>query len=373
MSDAMDISGFPLLPPEHWSLEYLKLPGVLGPATAANQARVIEVLTGAGPTSTATHTAPSAPTRARLPDPERYDGTVQNLYPFLDSLALKVQGDEHLFPDEMSKVNYGYACLSISAKNRLAIEFGYLRDPSKTPTITTFPDFFELLKRRFDDPSRRSKANGKLTKLKEGARPFHVFAVEWTDTLAHSSFVTAPDDVKISLLSDAISFNLKDKFITRPPPADATFDEYVAYCQDTDARIQDLREQQIGFRQRNSSPPGRPNQTRFSRQTSSTLGSSTYPRQPLDHGRPPRADQMLVSQGGNRMDLDSVSQEKDNDGRLTDRAKEARRRLGRCLRCNGSGHFAFQCPTGREKRQSLAVADTTRDVIEVETENEGKA
>ncbi|KAI0994083.1 hypothetical protein K3495_g14099 [Podosphaera aphanis] len=38
------------------------------------------------------------------------------------------------------------------------------------------------------------------------------------------------------------------------------------------------------------------------------------------------------------MDLDVISRQKLPNGRLTQQAKDARRTLGRCVRCNKSGH-----------------------------------
>lgn len=56
------------------------------------------------------------------------------------------------------------------------------------------------------------------------------------------------------------------------------------------------------------------------------------------------------------MDLDTISRCKDENGHLTKEAKDARRKLGRCIRCNKSGYIVIDCPLGF-KPTSMASAD----------------
>ena len=53
------------------------------------------------------------------------------------------------------------------------------------------------------------------------------------------------------------------------------------------------------------------------------------------------------------MDLDLVSRQKVDDGRLTKEAKDAWRTLGRCVWCNKLGHIAKECPLGSRTVASL--------------------
>ena len=52
--------------------------------------------------------------------------------------------------------------------------------------------------------------------------------------------------------------------------------------------------------------------------------------------------------------LEAISRERGDDGKLTARAKEARRSLGRCLRCNQEGHIAMFC-TLHKRIQTLST------------------
>ncbi|KHJ34856.1 hypothetical protein EV44_g3829 [Erysiphe necator] len=65
--------------------------------------------------------------------------------------------------------------------------------------------------------------------------------------------------------------------------------------------------------------------------------------------------ELTVSQGGSAMDLDMLSSEKGPDGRLTPQARNTRRSLGRCYRCNQSGHLAINFHLGKFPRIPVSL------------------
>ncbi|POS87262.1 hypothetical protein EPUL_002550 [Erysiphe pulchra] len=67
--------------------------------------------------------------------------------------------------------------------------------------------------------------------------------------------------------------------------------------------------------------------------------------------------ELTVSQGGSAMDLDMLSREKGPDGRLAPQARNACRSLGRCYRCNQSGHLAINCPLGNSSRIPVSLVE----------------
>lgn len=75
--------------------------------------------------------------------------------------------------------------------------------------------------------------------------------------------------------------------------------------------------------------------------------------------------ELTVSQGGTAMDLDIVSRSKDANGHLTPQAKDARRKSGRCIRCNQSGHIVRYCPLGS---QANSIASTEIALTEESSE-----
>ena len=55
----------------------------------------------------------------------------------------------------------------------------------------------------------------------------------------------------------------------------------------------------------------------------------------------------------NARSLEAISREIGEDGKLTARAKDARRSLGLCLRYNHEGHIAVFCPLGKRVQTML--------------------
>lgn len=72
-----------------------------------------------------------------------------------------------------------------------------------------------------------------------------------------------------------------------------------------------------------------------------------------------KTPELTVLQGGSAMDLDTISRQKNSDGRLTEQAKDARRKLGHCVRCNKPGHFVRNCPLSL---QTTAIASAELDM-----------
>ena len=54
------------------------------------------------------------------------------------------------------------------------------------------------------------------------------------------------------------------------------------------------------------------------------------------------------------IDTDAAANQKGPDGRLTEAAKDIRRRLGNCLRCNKPGHWAPSCPLGHQRLRAAS-------------------
>lgn len=98
------------------------------------------------------------------------------------------------------------------------------------------------------------------------------------------------------------------------------------------------------------------------------IRSSRRPINPSSLEIPPRAvasapvifpkPELTVSQGGTAMDLDKISRIKDDNGRLTQEAKDSRRKLGRCIRFIKPGHTVMNCPLG-SRFTSLALTEET--------------
>lgn len=289
---------------------------------------------------------------AKLPDPEPFDGKAKNLPNFLANLNIKLTGNRDHFLTDYDKVCYSHTRLSPTVTSRMRAEFRCFEDETCPPVILTMDHFINKLKYYFDDPARVQKANEKLLILKQRSLPFDVFFAEFEQTLQDSSYANDVQSV-VPILDKALSRELKQSFISSPPPKDYT--GLVQVCKERDTRIQQYL-------------ADLPN-TQFKRSNISNLTprpapvtSQPFPTKPPVH-RP-------VSQGGSVMDLDTISKQKGPDGHLTAEAKQARRTLGRCLRCNTKGHMAIACPLGQPKVLAEMLIPEDQDEQEIMTASE---
>lgn len=174
---------------------------------------------------------------------------------------------------------------------------------------------------------------------------FHEFITKFQDNLADSTYADVDKATWKKMLERRLSYKLRDILLSASDvPTD--YYDFVAYLREKDSRIQEF-------------------QSAFPKSANPRSYPLSVPK-PTSHFHPSahtsEFKELTVSQGGSAMDLDLISREKDLNGRLTSRAKDARRSLGRCYRCNIQGHLAINCPLGKsvgDSVSSIEVTDTT--------------
>lgn len=292
----------------------------------ALQARIAFLESNATTSSSSSSVPFPAPHRsAKLQNPS-FDGQPKNLRPFIASLNNKLHGNADHFSSELDKVRFAYQCLEETPADRIRSHFRHLYDPSLPPEITTVSAFLALINLNFKDPSARQKADNKLPILAQRGTPFHDFINNFEDVVSESTFADQGRSTWKALLIPRLSDDLSSVVIAADNPPDS-YEEFVRWLRTKDAHIQ----------ARKATRPATTTPSVPVRRSNATTAAFVAPAAP---------DVLTVAQGGSRMDLDSQSKEKGPDGRLTQTAKDARRRLGRCLRCNETGHFANLCPLG---------------------------
>lgn len=380
MSQSMDTTkDFPSA--DQWTAKFLKDPKNFAAAMRLDPEKVFNVLTekidqlesassASKPASTTTPTGnidlatlvqamqamqqPIAKTlkSSKLPDPELYDGTAKNLPNFLANLNIKLMGNRDHFANEYDQVCYAHTRLSPHVTARMRADFRCFEDPSVPPVIMNMQQFVMKLKYYFDDPAREQKADEKLLTLKQRSLPFDVFFSEFEQTLQDSSYANNVESV-VPILNKALSRELKQSFISGLPPRD--YNGLVQECKERDTRIQqylaDLPNPQYK----------KNNMSNTTHKPSPTVVQSTAVKPPVFR---------TVSQGGTAMDLDTISKQKGPDGHLTAEAKQARRTLGRCLRCNTKGHMAIACPLGQPKMLAEMLIPDEQEFMDAPEEDE---
>lgn len=355
--DEMDTDAdFPLLPPAVWNVTYLSVPGVLPIATRLNPRRVTEVFTTATAPPVTNTTAPlsaspQAPPslfRVSAPPITPYDGQSSNLRAFCSQLYNHLQEEDIYFPNEMSRVRFAYRCLGPGALAKMRSSFRCLEDPTIDPEIKTLTEFIEALKRQCQDPGLEDKATRAVETMTQKNLKFHEFITIFEDNMADSSYAQLDKETWKTMLKRRLSYKLRDILLSASD-VPSEYHAFVAYLRKKDAAIHEMRAAFPTSTQPRLLNPPRSN---FS-----------HPYTSLNPV--PASTERTVSQGGTAMDLDFISRQKGPDGRLTDPAKDARRKLGRCIRCNEQGHFAINCHL---RTKSVAAMSTT-EYINEETES----
>ncbi|POS83992.1 hypothetical protein EPUL_004290 [Erysiphe pulchra] len=225
-----------------------------------------------------------SPTQYSRPAPPRitpYNGTSGNLRAFCSQLTNQIQDSEICFPTELSKVRFAYQCLGLGALLKMR---------------SSFP-----LKQRCQDPALLDKASHAAETLYQGSMSFHEFITFFEDNMADSNYSDLENSQWKAMLERRLSPELRRALlahITSP------------------TNIMPIS--------------SRPNPAPRSEIQSRVPAPIPVAFQP----------ELTVSQGGTAMDLDAISRCKDVNSHLTASAKDARRKLGRCIRCNKSGHIA---------------------------------
>ena len=373
-SDPKDSSA--LLPPEQWTSEYLLNPAIFVQALQFNPTQALTIMAQASVEFQQERQQFLASQNSPPPDRQDilaktvdllaqlqlkqitrennprlsaspltpFDGTPDSLRPFLSQLTNRLQTYAAQFPDEQAKVRYAYDHLSSAAANKMRSQFRHLEDPSVAPEITTISQFFNALRQQFTDPALKDTANLNLATLMQKGQPFHDFLTDFEDLMIDSSFGSLDKPIWKEMLEQRLSIELR-QIILASTAVPSSYPDFVSFLRTKDAGVQALKTLRSPMTTSASSRPG-------------ANPPSRPPMLPSPAARstPPHNPSIPVSQGGTAMDLDQVSQLKGPDGRLTTEAKNARRALNRCLRCNKSGHFASLCPLGNLQ---LRTADTT--------------
>lgn len=346
-----------ILPENLWSRTYLTLgPGVLSIATRRNPTRVAEIFADPenSPPLNRNLDAPVLNTfnSAPRPAPPRitpYDGTPENLRAFCSQLINQIQESSYHFSDEMSKVRFAYQCLGPGAVTKMRSCFRCLEDPTVAPEITTLAQFIAMLRQNCEDPARLEKASQIAETLYQGSMTFHEFITIFEDNLADSTYADLDKSQWKAMLKRRLSSDLRRALLSAYNVPEE-YHAFVGYLRAIDAEIQSIR-----ATKRPKITPPVPQLPRFNRPPHI---SAPYPNLSSISER-------TVSQGGSAMDLDAVSKEKDQDGRLTLQAKNARRTLGRCLWCNKSGHLVSNCPRGSRTLAASTIEPSTTDDLKV--------
>ena len=365
-TSAMSTPTITLIPEAFWSTGYLlSNPAVLEAASRLNPTRVGEVFAAPIP-ALPTAAAPAPTHRSTEVKAPTFNGNATELRTFVAQLRNKLSANRDHFASEQDQVAFAYQCLSSSAANSMRGHFLHLENPAIEPEITTVNDFIDKLKYYFQDPGLLERSNRELNRFYQRSMPFPEFHRRFEELMADSTFAVLDKTVWKSFLEQRLSIELQQALIHADEPPTEYY-AFVNFLRRKDARIRDLQASRPQRLTTQAPPPFTATTWRSATAQqgprpanlpTTTPTTSQAPKPPIPT---PIPSQLTTTQGGSRMDLDNVLDERGPDGRLTDRARAARFSQGRCFYCKEQGHISRLCPAKATRPLLVRAASPTLD------------
>ena len=261
---------------------------------------------------------------ADIPDPDTFDGTRDNLRPFITKLRLKIAGNSDQFHDTQHQLRYAFSFLRGPAYKTMEPHLH-----NDEINFTSLERFIEVLCIAFGDPDEVKTAVRKLEAIRQNNREFSQYYADFQRLI---TILQYDDQAKHHALERGLNWEIKDALVHQDGPPEETFERFVARLNRLDNRIR-ARKQEYNVGE------------------STNLSGGTTTRAPHTTVTQPVA---VIEQGttdiGTHPGPINLSA---NRGRISAAQRACRIAQGLCNYCGGTGHFAAQCLRGNRKHGIL--------------------
>lgn len=258
----------------------------------------------------------------RHPDPDKFDGSSQDLRRFTAQVSAKMTANADRFPTTTSRLIYVAGRLSGKAYDLILP-----RAPYGIPQFTDYPELLRFLEAAYGDPDRIQNARNRLYTLRQGNKEFSSYFAEFERLALEGEM---PEASLQPLLFQNISRELQDMLLHSPAPT-WDFRPYARHLQTLDNRYRQ-HQQQVNrhkWLQRNRATPLTP--------------PPPEPKNP--------SLKLPAAETGDPMDL--------SHQRSRPRSPNGRKERGECFRCGQKGHLVAQCPEPDRRPVPLRHARTS--------------
>ena len=175
------------------------------------------------------HGTPPVRLSEKIPDVAFFEGTRQDIDPFLTRLRLKFNGNADRYPTESSRVQYAVRRLAGKAEQLMQLHID--RDTGLIE-FRTLKEFTDWIVSEFEDPDKMRSAQVVIQALRQGNRDFSTYYFEFASLMSKTGF---NDAGKTAALMNGLSRELRTAMIIRDAPS--SFTELVKDLHKVDGRL----------------------------------------------------------------------------------------------------------------------------------------
>ena len=309
-----------------------------GYAYGMNQRMAKNISQPPPPTTAQTEREP----KPKMAPPKIFKGDRTEFSNFLIQLSLIFRIDPTRYHNDTAKIAYAPSYLDGSAKEWFRPHVNLTT--GDTPAFPTWASFIQALKAAFDDPDAYQTAERKIHNLRQGNRDCATYHAEF---FTCATILDWDERTKISFFKKGLDDELQKLLLTNFNPP-TVFTDYVAIAIKLDNNLRAHKQQKY------TTP--RTNDGRFT-QTTPTMATGSHSG-PMDLSATRR-----TQTNTNQNQLRPACQKR---GLLSDAEKKRCRDNNLYSYCGSPGHWAFACPSKRNRgtqRAAAAEVETTEVLL----------
>ena len=255
--------------------------------------------------------------KARLPNPDKYNGRRSRWLTWKAQMVTKLQIDGKAIGNKRDQFAFIYACLDGTPAATVVTFYTTMMLQNPDPD-----DFIKYMESIYGDPNRAKRALVELQGLSQGSTSFTAFLPKFEKLLVEAGGMEWSDDVKMSYLEKTLTGKLKDALVYHP----------------------NTPETYTGFKEYLLTVSSKLNARKLEREVEREKSVSSDPDE-MDW-EPTRTNRQKVG----RSRRSGPTQGK--AGWVSDREYQRRREEGLCLRCGSDSHFVAGCKQRQARRPS---------------------
>ena len=269
--------------------------------------------------------------RPVLPDPDKFNGSLQRFDTWLPSIKAKLLVDGDAIGDSVARFYFVYLNLEAHVQAMVLPQLSAAEEMGQWDHQT----ILDQLARVYFNPNKAKEAIERIHDISQGADTLATYVAKFERSLWEARGQSWPDANKIALFSHGLNSAMKNRLDSQLV-LPHTYDSYVKVVQ----RLANRHRPNPGS---NHSQPAQPQKSSFAPPKQALFDPSTNRTgEPMDLGV---VDVGAINVGGPNLKSSFSSRPSSPVANsVSPLVRENRRRQGFCVRCGGKGHWVADCP-----------------------------